>query len=258
MLKISKLHAKVNSKEILKGVNLHIKKGEFHVIMGPNGTGKSTLLNVIMGHPLYTVTKGEMIYKNENIQEYKTWQRAQKGVFLLFQNSQVVQDVNMLSFLHAIHKKNVLTRENVTEKEARRNKELRQKLSLAYFKKDIKKEVSDINLHEDFLSNGINEGLSGGEKKRSEIIQMKMLKPNLVLIDELDSGLDVDSLKELCREINDMKGSYNFSLLVVTHYSRILKYLKPDIVHLFQDGVIQKTGDINLAYELESVGYKSE
>ena len=241
MLNINKLSCSIKDSDIniLDDFSLNINNGEIHVIMGPNGTGKSTLSKIIMGHYKYQVNSGDIKLDDESILDLDVAERAKKGIFLCMQDPTVIEGVSNSEFLRTA--RNSLTNE---------------KVNLYTFIKDIEKAMNDVKLDSSMLHRSLNMGFSGGEKKKNEILQMKFLKPKMIILDELDSGLDVDSLKVVCDNINDyLKDNKDASLLIITHYPRILEYLKPDYVHILKDGKIQKTGDINLALEVEKTGY---
>ena len=239
-LQIIDLHVSVEGKEILKGVNLEMNTGEFHVIMGPNGTGKSTLSKVIMGHYKYQVNSGDILLNNESILDLDVSERAKKGLFLCMQDPTVIEGVSNSEFLRTA-----------------RNSITGEKVNLYTFIKDMEKAMSDVKLDSSMLHRSLNMGFSGGEKKKNEVLQLKFLKPKFIILDELDSGLDVDSLRIVCKNINDyINDNPDVSVLIITHYPRILEYIKPDFVHILMDGKIQKTGDFNLALEIEKDGYK--
>ena len=237
-LEIKNICAKVDSTEILKGINLKVKQGEIHAIMGPNGSGKSTLSNVIMGSPKYEVTKGSIEFDKKNILELKPNERAKRGLFLSFQYPFEIQGLTFSKFLHAAYK----------------NHYPLDAMSLVQFRKKLKEAAKELDIGEDFIDRELNVGFSGGEKKRAEILQMKILKPKIAILDETDSGLDIDSLKLVANNVNKMR-SKDFGAIVITHYKRILNYLKPDFVHIMYDGKIVKSGGIELADELEEKGY---
>lgn len=239
-LEIKDLHASVEGKQILKGVNLTIKKGEIHALMGPNGSGKSTLSAVLMGHPKYKVDSGDILMDGESLLKMKTEERAKKGLFLAFQYPMEIAGVNYLNFLF-------------TAAKAQRNEP---KLSLLNFRKEVVEKLKNIGLTSAFLDRHLNQGFSGGEKKRAEILQMLVFQPSISVLDETDSGLDIDSLKIVSKAINTMRGP-EFGALVITHYNRILHYIKPDVVHVMADGKIIMTGDHTLAEELELKGYNT-
>ena len=238
MLEIRNLHAQVEDKEILKGLDLTINKGEVHVIMGPNGSGKSTLTKVIMDHPDYEVTEGEMFFEGEDISELSTDKRAKLGMFLSFQNPEEVEGVSVENFLRT-------AQINLTG----------EKPKLLEFKRGLKKELADIGFDESYAERYLNVGFSGGEKKKNEILQMKMLKPKFIMLDETDSGLDVDATKTVSGEVESYLDSEK-SALIITHHSSILESIKPDKVHIMIEGKIVKTGDASLIQEIETDGYK--
>tara|TARA_B100000700_G_scaffold45891_2_gene48074 strand:- start:3934 stop:4659 length:726 start_codon:yes stop_codon:yes gene_type:complete len=239
MLKIENLHASVDSTPILNGVNLEINPGEVHAIMGPNGSGKSTLANVLMGNPVYEVTDGKIIFDNEDITEEPVDNRAKKGMFLAFQYPESIPGVTIVNML-----KTALT--NIEETEYT-TVELRLKVAEA---------MKDLGLSPDFADRYLNEGFSGGERKRNEILQLAVLDPMLAILDETDSGLDVDGLRIVGEGITNLKNE-DRGYLVVTHYQRLLEYVKPDYVHVFVDGNIVETGGRELSDKLEKEGYES-
>ena len=241
MLDIKNLKASINSKQILKGLNLNIKPGEVHAIMGPNGSGKSTLANVLSGKNGYEVS-GELNFKGENLNEIPVEVRAQKGLFLAFQYPLEIPGVNTNNFLK--------TSLNSVRK-ARGEKEL----DTLAFLKIVKEKSSELGIDEKILSRQLNVGFSGGEKKKNEILQMKILDPHFSILDETDSGLDIDALKIVAKGVNSSRSKQK-SFLVITHYQRLLDYIKPDFVHVLSDGKIIKTGCGDLAEELEKTGYK--
>ena len=241
MLEIKNLKASINSKQILKGLNLTIKPGEVHAIMGPNGSGKSTLANVLSGKNGYEIS-GELNFKGESLNDIPVEVRAQKGLFLAFQYPLEIPGVNTNNFLK--------TSLNSVRK-ARGEKELD---TLAFLKM-VKEKTSELGIDEKILSRQLNVGFSGGEKKKNEILQMKILDPYFSILDETDSGLDIDALKTVAKGVNSSR-SKEKSFLVITHYQRLLDYIKPDFVHVLSDGKIIKTGCGDLAEELEKTGYK--
>ena len=241
MLEIKNLQASINKKSILNGLNLKIKPGELHAIMGPNGSGKSTLANVLSGKNGYEIS-GKISYKGENLNNFSVDERAQKGIFLAFQYPLEIPGVNTNIFLK--------TSLNSIRK-SRGEKELD---SLAFLKL-VKEKSLELGIDEKILSRQLNVGFSGGEKKKNEILQMKILDPNLTILDETDSGLDIDALKIVAKGVNSSRNSKK-SFLVITHYQRLLDYIKPDLVHVLSEGKIIKTGCGELAEELEKTGYK--
>jgi len=232
------IHVSIGDKEVVKGVNLTINGGEIHAIMGPNGSGKSTLANTLMGHPAYTLTKGDIWVNGENVTELEPHERARKGMFLAFQYPVAVPGVTVASFLRAAVKSRT---EDETE--------------LKNFRKNLKAEFDRLGIDQAFATRYVNDGFSGGEKKRLEILQMSMLKPKIALLDETDSGLDIDALQVVSKGINHVAGD-DVGVLLVTHYQRILNYVKPDFVHVFMDGRIVRSGGPELAAELEEKGYE--
>ena len=241
MLIINNISVETENKKILKNINLNINAGEFHVIMGRNGTGKSTLANIITGKDGYEITSGDISFNNESIINMTPEERALKGIFMSFQYPVSIPGVNTMHFLRtAINS----IKKNNGEKE----------LDPAEFIKLFKQKLQLVGLDEDFSKRSVNDGFSGGEKKRFEILQMLLLNPKFILLDETDSGLDIDALKIIADNINTIKSDNN-AFLLITHYHRILKYLNPDFVHVLSDGKIIKSGDENLALELEEKGY---
>ena len=241
MLKIKNLKASINNKDILKGLNINIKPGELHAIMGPNGSGKSTLANVLSGKNGYEIS-GELKYQGKDLKEISIDERAQKGIFLAFQYPIEIPGVNTSNFLKTSLNK---------VRKARGEKEL----DTLSFLKILKEKSSELGIDEKMLSRQLNVGFSGGEKKKNEILQMKILDPNLVILDETDSGLDIDALKIIADGVNSSRDKKK-SFLVITHYLRLLDYINPDFVHVLSDGKIIKSGCMELAEELEKKGYK--
>ena len=242
MLQLQNLKASVNEKSILNGLNLEIKPGEVHAIMGPNGSGKSTLANILSGKSGYDVS-GSLKYEGKNLQEIPIEERAQKGIFLAFQYPLEIPGVNTTNFLK--------TSLNSIRK-AKGEKEL-DTLNLL---KLIKEKASELNIDEKFLSRQLNVGFSGGEKKKNEILQMKLLEPKLAILDETDSGLDIDALRIVADGVNSHKNKKN-AFLIITHYQRLLDYIKPDFIHVLSKGKIVKTGCAELGLELEKTGYEN-
>ncbi|SEP91135.1 Fe-S cluster assembly ATP-binding protein [Hyunsoonleella jejuensis] len=241
MLKINNLHASVEDKTILRGVNLEVKPGEVHAIMGPNGSGKSTLASVIAGREDYEVTEGNIIFEGEDIEELAAEERAHKGVFLSFQYPVEIPGVSVTNFMK--------TAINESRK-ARGLEEMAAKDML----KLIREKSEMLEIDRKFLSRSLNEGFSGGEKKRNEIFQMAMLEPKLAILDETDSGLDIDALRIVANGVNKLKSKDN-AVVVITHYQRLLDYIVPDYVHVLHNGRIVKSGSKELAHELEAKGY---
>ena len=241
MLEIKNLQASINNKLILKGLNLSIKPGELHAMMGPNGSGKSTLANVLSGKGGYKIS-GTLNFEGKNLKEIPIEERAQKGIFLAFQYPLEIPGVNTNNFLK--------TSLNSIRK-ARGEKEI----DTLSFLKMVKEKASELGIDENFLSRQLNVGFSGGEKKKNEILQMKILDPNFSILDETDSGLDIDALRIVANGVNSSRNKKK-SFLVITHYQRLLNYIKPDFVHVLSDGKIVKSGCSELAEELEKTGYK--
>lgn len=242
MLQIDNLHVSVAGKEILKGFSLNINKGEVHAIMGPNGTGKSTLGNVLSGKEGYEISKGEVRFEGVNILGLEPEERAHLGIFLAFQYPVEIPGVSNANFLKA------------ALNETRRAKGL-EPLSSADFLKRMREKMKLVEMKQDFISRSVNTGFSGGEKKRNEIFQLAMLEPKFSILDETDSGLDIDALRIVSEGVNTLRNAEN-AFLVITHYQRLLNYIVPDFVHVMYDGKIVKSGDKNLAIELEENGYE--
>ena len=241
MLSIKNLHASIGDKEILKGINLEVKAGEIHAIMGPNGAGKSTLSAVIAGNENYEVTEGEILLEGEDISELAPEERAHKGIFLSFQYPVEIPGVSVTNFMRtAINE----TRKANGQDEMPANEML----------KVIREKSELLEIDRKFLSRSLNEGFSGGEKKRNEIFQMAMLEPKLAILDETDSGLDIDALRIVANGVNKLKSDKN-AIIVITHYQRLLDYIIPDFVHVLYNGKIVKSGGAELAHELEEKGY---
>ncbi|HCW7414388.1 TPA: Fe-S cluster assembly ATPase SufC [Staphylococcus aureus] len=239
-LEIKDLHVSIEDKEILKGVNLTINTDEIHAIMGPNGTGKSTLSSAIMGHPSYEVTKGEVLLDGVNILELEVDERAKAGLFLAMQYpSEITGVTNADSMRSAINAK----------------REEGQEINLMQFIKKLDKNMDFLDIDKDMAQRYLNEGFSGGEKKRNEILQLMMLEPKFAILDEIDSGLDIDALKVVSKGINQMRGE-NFGALMITHYQRLLNYITPDKVHVMYAGKVVKSGGPELAKRLEEEGYE--
>ena len=241
MLSIKNLHAFIEDKAILKGINLEVKAGEIHAIMGPNGAGKSTLASIIAGNENYTVTQGEILLDNENISDLAPEERAHRGVFLSFQYPVEIPGVSVTNFMKTA----------INESRKARGHE---DMPAADMLKLIREKSELLEIDRKFLSRSLNEGFSGGEKKRNEIFQMAMLEPKLAILDETDSGLDIDALRIVANGVNKLKNKDN-AVLLITHYQRLLDYIVPDFVHVLMDGKIVKSGGKELAYELEEKGY---
>ena len=241
MLEIKNLHAKVDDKDILRGINLRVNAGEVHAIMGPNGSGKSTLSSVIAGKEEYEVTEGEIVFNNEDLDDLAPEERAHKGIFMSFQYPIEIPGVSVTNFIK--------TAINETRK-ANGKKDLPAKDML----KKIRETAELLEIDRKFLSRSLNEGFSGGEKKRNEIFQMAMLEPQLAILDETDSGLDIDALKVVANGVNKLKSKDN-AVIIITHYQRLLDYIVPDFVHVLHNGKIVKSGGKELAHELEDKGY---
>ena len=241
MLEIKNISVKIkdSDKHIIDGLSLDIKDGEVHAIMGPNGTGKSTLSKVIMGNYKYELTDGDILFNGESIRNLKVNERAKKGIFLAMQDPTVVDGVTNSEFLKTASRE--ITGENID-----------------YFKflDEVNKSIEDLEFDKDMLYRHLNKGFSGGEKKKNEVLQIKMLKPKFIILDEIDSGLDVDSLRIVCENINKYREeNKDVSVLIITHYPRILEYISPDFVHIMNNGKIVKTGNMDLAFDTEKHGY---
>ncbi len=241
MLKIQDLHASINDKEIIKGLNLSVNRGEIHAIMGKNGSGKSTLAKVIAGHPSYIINKGRIIFKDVNITNEEPEERAHKGIFLAFQYPIEVPGVNNIDFLRLAY--------NCKEKKLNK-KEID---PLSFFEL-INKKIKEIDMDTSFLNRYLNEGFSGGEKKKNEILQMSLLQSELSILDEIDSGLDVDALKNISNNIKNFMNPNN-SILLITHYQKLIDYIRPDYIHIMNEGKILLTGDYTLAKNIDKYGY---
>ncbi|MFP4525556.1 MAG: Fe-S cluster assembly ATPase SufC [Bacteroidales bacterium] len=241
MLKIKNLHASIEGEEILKGVNLEVKKGEIHAIMGPNGSGKSTLASILAGRDLFTVTEGEVIYNGKDLLEMVPEERAREGIFLGFQYPIEIPGVSMMNFL------------KTAVNEQRKAKGI-EPMKSSDFLKMMREKKKIVEINSNLTNRSVNEGFSGGEKKRNEIFQMAMLEPKLAILDETDSGLDIDALRVVANGVNKLKSDDN-ATIVITHYQRLLNYIVPDHVHVLHGGQIVKSGDKSLALELEEKGY---
>ncbi len=242
MLELKDLKASIGEKSIIKGLNLNIKAGEVHAIMGPNGSGKSTLANILSGKNGYDVT-GILKFEGQNLNEIPIEERARKGIFLAFQYPLEIPGVNTSNFLKT-------SLNTIRKSKGEKN------LDTITLLKLIKDKASELNIDEKFLSRQLNVGFSGGEKKKNEILQMKLLEPKLAILDETDSGLDIDALRIVADGVNSYRNKKN-SFLIITHYQRLLDYIKPDFIHVLSDGKIVKTGDSSLAQKLEKTGYKN-
>ena len=241
MLIIKNIYASVDGKEILKGINLSIKPGELHAIMGRNGSGKSTLANIITGHDNFIVTKGSITYNGNDLLDMSIEDRALAGIFMSFQYPVSIPGVNNAYFLRAALN-------------AKLKYHGKSEVNAADFMRLMREKVKSVNLDESYLSRAVNDGFSGGEKKRNEILQMLTLEPELAILDETDSGLDIDALQTIAKGVNNFRNK-NRSFLAITHYQRLLEYMHPDYIHVLIDGKIVKSGDIKLANQLEEKGY---
>lgn len=239
-LEVKDLHVSIEEKEILKGVNLIINTGEIHAIMGPNGTGKSTLSQAIMGHPSYTITQGEILLDGEDVLEMEVDERARAGLFLAMQYPSEITGVTNAEFMRAAINSR-LEEDN--------------KMSVMDFIRKLDKNMAVLDMPEEMAERYLNEGFSGGEKKRNEILQLMMIEPKFALLDEIDSGLDIDALRVVSKGLNSMTNE-NFGVLIITHYQRLLNYIEPHFVHIMMDGRIVKSGDASLARRLEAEGYR--
>jgi Fe-S cluster assembly ATP-binding protein len=237
LLVIKDLHVKVEDKEILKGVNLTVNDGEVHALMGRNGSGKSTLSYTLMGHPRYHVTEGQILYRGQDLTGMTADERARAGIYLAFQYPVAVPGVSVSNFLRAAV--NAKRGADVPVKE---------------FRKELRAQLANLAIKDDFLGRYVNEGFSGGEKKRLEVLQMSLLKPTLAMLDETDSGLDIDALKTVAQGINAMTGP-DIAIIMITHYQRMLEYIKPGFIHIMQEGKIVLSGGAEVAQQLEAEGY---
>ncbi|WP_133127960.1 Fe-S cluster assembly ATPase SufC [Legionella nagasakiensis] len=241
MLSINQLHVAINEQPILKGIDLEVGAGEVHAIMGPNGSGKSTLSKVLAGHPAYEVTEGEITYLGQDLLPLDPAERAQAGIFMSFQYPVEIPGVTNINFLKA-------------SVNAVRKSQNKKPLDAIEFLSFIREKCQLLDMDEQFLYRSINEGFSGGEKKRNEILQMAALEPRLAILDETDSGLDIDALRVISQGVNAMRGE-DRSIILVTHYQRLLNYIEPDYIHVLANGRIIKSGDKSLAHQLEDKGY---
>ncbi|MHB8990256.1 MAG: Fe-S cluster assembly ATPase SufC [Chloroflexota bacterium] len=236
-LVVEDLHASVEGKEILKGINLQVTKGQVHALMGPNGSGKSTLANVLMGHPKYEVTRGRILFKGQDVLQLSPDERAKLGIFLAFQYPISVSGVSVANFLRASMK-------------AVRGDET----PVREFRKQLRGQMQLLKVDDSFVTRYLNEGFSGGEKKKNEILQMALLRPEIAILDETDSGLDIDALRTVSEGVNALLGP-EMGVLIITHYQRILNYIKPDVVHILVNGRVARTGGPELVDQLEAEGY---
>jgi len=241
MIEIRNLFATVEGKPILKGVNLQVKAGQIHAIMGPNGAGKSTLAKVLAGHPSYVVTRGEVIFKGKNILEMEPEERAHLGLFMSFQYPVEIPGVSNIQFLRTAYNSN-------------RKAHGESELPIEEFEKLLEKKMALVDVKAEFKERNLNEGFSGGEKKRNEILQMAVLEPSLAILDETDSGLDIDAMRIVAAGVNQIMNN-EMGLILITHYQRLLDYIKPHFVHVMLDGRIVKSGGPEMALELEEKGY---
>ena len=241
MLKIKNLHCKIDDTKVLRGLNLTVNSGEVHAIMGPNGSGKSTLASIIAGNENYEITRGSIDFLNNDLLELSPEERSHLGIFLSFQYPVEIPGVSVSNFM------------KIAVNEHRKSKNL-EPLKSAELLKEMKSNLSLLNMKHEFLSRSMNDGFSGGEKKRNEVFQLAMLKPTISILDETDSGLDIDALKIVANGVNKLRSTKN-SFIIITHYQRLLNYISPDFVHVLQDGAIVKSGDASLALHLEKNGY---
>ena len=237
LLEISNLKTKIDDKEILKGVNLTVKAGEIHVIMGPNGAGKSTLAYTLMGHPGYEVIDGSAQLNGEDLLDMKVNERAANGLFLSFQYPEAIPGITVENFLRTA--KNTISERQV---------------SVIKFKKLLKEKMDELGMDESYASRYLNDGFSGGEKKKNEILQMKVLEPKVAILDETDSGLDVDAIRIVAQGVKQYAGEDN-AIIIITHYNKLLDYIEPDFVHILKDGKIIQTGDVSLAKTIDAEGF---
>lgn len=245
VLSIKNLYISVKDIPIVKGIDLTINSGEIHALMGPNGSGKSTLVNFLMGHPVYSQAKGSVEFNGQDLLKMESYERARAGLFLAFQYPKEIAGVTLRGFLYAAYKAQMAERSRGQKP-----------LTIMQFKKYLEKKAKDLHMDPVFTERFVNQGFSGGEKKKAEVLQMHILNPVLALLDETDSGLDVDALKIVAEGINNLKRP-GFSALIVTHYARILEYIKPDKVHVMVKGKIVESGGAETAYKLEKEGYRS-
>jgi len=251
MFEVENLHVNIEDKEILKGVNLKVNAGEIHALMGPNGSGKSTLAYVVAGHPSYEVTEGSIRYFGEDIFELEPDERARKGIFLAFQYPTVIPGVSMANFLRMA----VTNTRNARAAEITENGGTAQKFTPREFRRLMKEKMAMLKMDDAFATRYLNEGFSGGEKKRAEILQMALLEPKLAIMDETDSGLDIDALRVVSDGVNTLT-TPDMGIVLITHYQRLLNHIKPHFVHIMMNGRIVKEGGPELAFELEEKGYE--
>ncbi len=249
-LVVTDLHVSVEGKEILKGLSIEVRKGEVHAIMGPNGSGKSTFANTLMGHPKYEVTSGEILFKGESVLEMEADERARAGLFMAFQYPVAIPGLTFGSFLRA-----ALNARLAPPAEVDGRMPLKRGIAPKEFRALLTDKMKMLAMDPSFITRYLNDGFSGGEKKRAEILQMALLKPEIAIMDETDSGLDIDALRIVSEGVNKLAGP-EMGVLVITHYNRILKYIKPHRVHIMLDGRISRSGDADLALELETRGYE--
>lgn len=253
-LEIRTLHVTVNGKEILKGVNLTVRRGEIHALMGPNGSGKSTLSYTLMGHPSYTVTQGDILLDGVSLLDLTPDERARRGLFLAMQYPVTIPGVTLQGFLHA-----AVSAQRGYGEQARQKGDSRvhaRLMPMGQFRKEVDEQLKRLQMDPAFLRRYLNEGFSGGEKKRAEILQMALLRPGFAVLDEPDSGLDIDAVRIVSEGVNRLQGELQMGLLVITHYQRILNYIQPQFVHIFYKGQIVQSGDANLVAVLEERGYE--
>jgi len=245
-LEVKDLHASIEGKEILKGVNIAVRQGEIHAVMGPNGSGKSTLASTIMGHPRFKVTKGDIQFDSDSLIPLAPDARARKGVFLAFQYPYEVPGVSLATFLRTAY--------NAVHQGGKKGDLGQEMMSVIEFRKLLKEKLKILDMDESFATRYLNDGFSGGEKKRCEILQLAILQPKIAVLDETDSGLDIDSVKIVAEGVNKLVGPH-MGVMIITHYQRILRYIKPDHVHILLDGRVVKSGRAELALTLEEKGY---
>jgi Fe-S cluster assembly ATP-binding protein len=250
-LVVQDLHVAVEGKEILKGLSLEVRKGEIHAIMGPNGSGKSTFANTLMGHPKYEVTSGDILFKGESVLELETDARSRAGLFMAFQYPVAIPGLTMANFLRAAINARLMPPESTGDGAMPK---ARKGISPREFRDLLREQMRLLKMDESFAQRYLNDGFSGGEKKRAEILQMALLKPEIAIMDETDSGLDIDALRIVSEGVNALSGP-DLGVIVITHYNRILNYIKPDKVHVMVDGRIQAEGGPEMALELEARGY---